>query len=766
MTTTKGTPSKRPQTATFPLARGRIEMMRRVRDARLSTKILISFTVASLVPLYALLFLNDQANSDILRRQQLDNLTPRSSSLAVQIDDQLQTWSDNAARLALEPAVIAYLSGNVAVNPNEPLLRERVADSSARVAFLASADGRVTASTDPALYGTNEFKDIEFFQQAAKGNKAISDLSVGRLAPLPAIYFASPVRDALGNVVGVAALREDPGKLIGFIDAKLLGQERYAMILDQNGVVIGTSGPQSILYHSIGALNSTEQARIMKNHTFGDTPVPSLGMTGLADDIVGATSPGNIKALFRPTHQQQVFGFAPMKAERWEIVVAQPESAFLAPVDQSRNNTIVFTTLVAAVFVFILFAVARLFERAERQSYTDALTGLPNRRYFHEILAREMVRSDRTHRPLSLINVDLDHFKTVNDEYGHAKGDEILRGFAKVLKEQVRSIDLPARYGGEEFLILLPDTDKEGAVMVAEKIRRATDRVSIPRLGSMPGRRLSSSAGVATSPTDTMDLEELVRCSDQAMYLAKNLGRNQVVGYGMDTSITSLTGHPERVQVLVQNANKATIEALAAAIDARDTYTHGHSHRVADYARIVATELEEQVIDLEALYLAALLHDVGKIGISDTLLRKPSRLTADEYETIKSHVQIGYEMVQGVDFLKNVGPIILNSHENYDGTGYPRGTRGKAIPVEARIIMVCDTFDAMTSTRTYRKAGPVEEALTEIQRHAGRQFDPDIVEALKRAILKGKLRLVSEPPKTAAQLEAIEEAEAAASTSA
>jgi putative nucleotidyltransferase with HDIG domain len=276
----------------------------------------------------------------------------------------------------------------------------------------------------------------------------------------------------------------------------------------------------------------------------------------------------------------------------------------------------------------------------------------------------------------------------------------------------------------------------------------------------MPGRKLTLSAGVATYPVDAQDGEQLLRCSDQAMYLAKNMGRNQVIGYGMEAGITSLAKNPERVHMLVQNANKATIEALAAAIDARDTYTHGHSHRVADYARIIAAELDEP-IDMENLHLGALLHDVGKIGVSDTLLRKPGKLTETEYETIKGHAQIGYEMLQGVDFLRNVAPVILHHHENFGGGGYPTGLSGKEIPVESRIIMVCDAFDAMTSTRTYRKAGPLEGALAELTKHAGRQFDPDIVEALKNAVRKGKLKLLSQPPATAAQLDELAAAEVA-----
>jgi diguanylate cyclase (GGDEF)-like protein/putative nucleotidyltransferase with HDIG domain len=736
---------------------GRTRLVERLWSARTSTKVLLFFIFASLIPLYGLVALTDRANSSILRAQQLENLTNRSVSLSAQIDDQLGTWSANSKQLAQDPQTVRFLGHDPAASPDDmvnALRRAQGSDPSFKATFLLDPGGAVVASSDPAFDGSRELAGTQMFEQPKAGNQYISDLTIGKAAPVPGIYFTSPVRDAVGTVVGVAGLRAAPDKLFGFFRTDLLGQQRYAMLMDQYGIIIGTSGTQQALYHALAPLNDTQQQVLRQNQSFGNAPVSDLGMTDLADRLQGQKSAGSTTGFFKPTNQQTVFGFAPLSTEPWQIVVAQPEAAFLAPIDQSRNNTIGFTTVAAAIIIAVIYVVARAFERTERQSLTDALTGLPNRRYFHDILDRELIRSQRNSRPLSLINVDLDHFKAVNDEYGHSKGDEILRAFAKVLKEQVRSIDLPVRYGGEEFLVLLPDTDKEGAVMVAEKIRRAADRLSIPRLGSMPGRKVTVSAGIATHPNDSLAGEELVRCSDQAMYLAKNLGRNQVIGYGMESSINVLARNPEKVHLLVQNANKATIEALAAAIDARDTYTHGHSHRVADYARIIATELEEvEEIDMENLHLGALLHDVGKIGISDQLLRKPSKLTPQEFEVVKSHVQIGYEMVQGVEFLRNIGPIILHHHENFGGGGYPNGMQGKAIPVESRIIMVSDAFDAMTSTRTYRKAGPVEHALEELTKHEGRQFDPDVVESLKRAVRKGKLKLLSQPPATAAQME-------------
>ena len=734
----------------------------KLRQSRLSTKVLLFFIVGTLLPLYGMLALTLRANTDQIRQQQLENLTSRAVGLSAQTADEIGNWVKDSHTLAAEPGIVRWSTGDTGseADAQDALQRFQKSDSTYRVAFLLDGNGTVVESSDAALNGRKDFAAAPFYLQARGGTPAVSDLYVGKAAPVPAIYVANPVRDAVGTVAAVAVLQASPAKIVGFFDPGILGAHRYAMLLDQHNIVIGTSGPDHVLYHSLSPLNPTDQRTLQVAGNYGSAGVQDLGMADLADQVTASTRPGNAAAFFSPDGQREVFGFAPLKGARqgWRVLVAQPEAAFLAPIDQATRSTAFYTTIAALLILAVIFFVARMFERTERQSLTDSLTGLPNRRYFHDILQREMIRSQRNHRPLSMINTDLDHFKKINDEYGHAKGDEILKGFSKVLRDQVRSIDLPVRFGGEEFLVLLPDTDKEGALMVAEKIRRSADRLSIPRLGSIPGRKVTVSCGVATYPNDCTGDEELMRCSDQAMYLAKNLGRNQVVGYGEESGVSSLAKNPEKVHMLVQNANKATIEALAAAIDARDTYTHGHSHRVADYARICASELIDEGIeevDLESLHLGALLHDVGKIGISDTLLRKPGKLTPEEYEVIKTHATIGYEMVQGVEFLKEVGPIILHHHENFGGGGYPQGMSGKAIPVASRIIMVCDAFDAMTSTRTYRTAGSVERALEELSKHEGRQFDPDVVDALKTAVRKGKLKLLNEPPPTAAQLEAM-----------
>src|SRR6195256_3481032 len=219
------------------------------------------FIFASLTPLYALLFLDSQANSAILENQQLLNLTSRSVSLSAQVDDQLSEWSKDTKLLAGDPEILRLMTGDgsVADEAGGTLRRIQQSDPAFKVAFLMDPTGTVVQSTDPALTGSTELASNQFFQSAKAGNSAISDLSIGHLAPVPAIYFAAPVRDAVGSVHGVAALRVSPDKIFSFFKTDLLGQERYGLLLDQYGIVIGTSGPQKVLYHSLSPLNETDQ---------------------------------------------------------------------------------------------------------------------------------------------------------------------------------------------------------------------------------------------------------------------------------------------------------------------------------------------------------------------------------------------------------------------------------------------------------------------------------------------------------------------------
>ncbi|MBI2844811.1 MAG: diguanylate cyclase [Armatimonadetes bacterium] len=388
---------------------------------------------------------------------------------------------------------------------------------------------------------------------------------------------------------------------------------------------------------------------------------------------------------------------------------------------------------------------ASLLQRAN----TDGLTSLYNHRYFHERLGQELKRALRYNHPLCLIMIDLDGFKAVNDSLGHPAGDTILRNFAKLLLAEIREIDIAARYGGDEFAVILPETGLEEATQIAERVRASVERrphlsdeaesAKGQKSGSNAHWKITLSIGIAECPRHARQRDALVSAADIAMYHAKHVSQNMVCTYD---NVPGAGGSmdPCRIYTFLQSASVSTIAALATAVDAKDHYTHGHSESVARYAVGIATEIRLSQEDKFNVRIAALLHDVGKIGMPDTILNNPGQLDTHEREIIRSHPSVGERIVKQVPQLQKILPGILYHHERWDGTGYPCGLSGEKIPLPARIICVADSFDAMTSNRPYRNAMSVPQALAEIRSCAGTQFDPACVNALIRWIQSAELQ--------------------------
>ncbi len=374
-------------------------------------------------------------------------------------------------------------------------------------------------------------------------------------------------------------------------------------------------------------------------------------------------------------------------------------------------------------------------EKTHRLSVTDPLTGVANHRELLTRLDATLEDAQQRNRPVTLLMVDIDRFKELNDTFGHPVGDEVLRAVAGALTTACRPQDLVARYGGDEFVLLLPETSADDAYLAAQRLAIDVERTPVP--GSFDRIHPSVSVGIAAFPEDARDGRTLIQAADQAMYFAKQEAGERISR--IDNSIQTYERDPARLHALLERANLATIEALAAAIEARDPYTYGHTERVGQYAVAIAAELGLPPSNWQALRLAALLHDIGKIGIGDAILKKPARLSTDEYETSKEHSRIGYEMLKSVPFLNDELPIILYHHERIDGTGYPAGLKGDAIPIGARILLVADALDAMTSERTYRKAVSLEEAVRRLRAGAGSQFDAGVVQAALRCLDKGTI---------------------------
>ena len=355
--------------------------------------------------------------------------------------------------------------------------------------------------------------------------------------------------------------------------------------------------------------------------------------------------------------------------------------------------------------------------RAMRLALTDPLTGLGNHRHFHERLERELRHAHEKRLPLTLCLVDVDDFKRINDRFGHPAGDRVLSQVASRLRQTGEAF----RLGGDEFALLLPGYDENAALTAATSVVDRISTLELDQLGPV-----TVSAGVATSPVHADDRDELIRLADSALYWAKEYGKNRVRAYRPDVielaELKRLASGPDRA------ARFRAAASLARAVDARDVYTGSHSQRVADLAARTARRLGLPDEEVELTRLAASLHDLGKLAIPEEILRKPGPLTGPERMVLERHPQIGFRMLEslGVD---PVAAWVLHHHERWDGSGYPDGLPGESIPLGARIIFVADAYDAMTSERVYRRRVTPNEAIAELQRCAGSQFDPEIVDA-------------------------------------
>jgi diguanylate cyclase (GGDEF)-like protein/putative nucleotidyltransferase with HDIG domain len=368
----------------------------------------------------------------------------------------------------------------------------------------------------------------------------------------------------------------------------------------------------------------------------------------------------------------------------------------------------------------------RMIWRLSDAAVTDALTGLLNRRGFQELFETELERSRRSGQPLSLLVGDLDHFKEVNDRFGHGAGDSVLERVSLILRTAKRRIDSAARIGGEEFAVVLPDSDQHAAFILAERMRR-----EVRETFAYEPYELTISLGVATFPVHGADSATLIRQADEALYGAKALGRDRTVVYSeeLDRGVAEASGE----EAPRTKRNTATVLALADQIDARDPGTSTHSQSVGRYAAAIARELGLPDGAIERIRFGGIVHDIGKIGVPDSILTKPGWLSAEDWHEMRRHPEIGARILSGAQ-MEDVGEWVLAHHERPDGTGYPHGLTGTDIPLEARILAVADAYEAMTSDRVYRAALSPEEARAELMRCTGTQVDKLVVEAFLRIL--------------------------------
>ena len=396
-----------------------------------------------------------------------------------------------------------------------------------------------------------------------------------------------------------------------------------------------------------------------------------------------------------------------------------------------------------------------VYQKMEQQSITDSLTGLKTRRFFDEALQSEHKRGLRSGRAYSVVVVDLDKFKRVNDDMGHLEGDLVLTRVARILEQKARQSNIVARYGGDEFIVLMPETGAEQASILSERLRLwiATDVM-------MQERGVTASFGVAEFPLHGSTTQEVVRMADVAMYQSKRAGGNrvavaetrkevapdqqkQLIAVHLDGLLRRehFASADEILDALHKIARSVAAEKLdvamreavrtiVRAVEGREMHATGHGEIVASYAAPLGRMCGLDEMQLHDLAFAAQVHDVGKIVVAERILVKPGALTFDEYHELKDHPLVGEKIVRMVPCSDRIQRAIRHHQERFDGTGYPDGRRGDEIPVAARIIGLCEAYVNMISERPYADAKSPGEAIAEIERESGTHFDPELVRML------------------------------------
>lgn len=389
----------------------------------------------------------------------------------------------------------------------------------------------------------------------------------------------------------------------------------------------------------------------------------------------------------------------------------------------------------------------------QEQALTDGLTGLPNHRAVVEQLEKELDRARRYGRPFSVLFFDADRFKHVNDTYGHGTGDAILRQIGERAGSILRGGDTLGRFGGEEFVLLLPETDADEARGVAERVRATIANEPMEIMEGTEGTsslNTTVSIGVATYPIDGSKEQELLQQADQAMYLAKRLGRNQVrtaieaVHMSADVELMAILQKegqreveeregitPERIR---ENYTVKIISSLMTLLERRDPSVSQHAYGVSDLATSMAQALGLEASQVSRIGMAALLHDIGKVAIPDVLLQKAGSLTARERALLKEHAELGAQILEASPFLHDLMPAVHHHHEHWDGNGYPDQLAHEDIPLAARIIAVAEAYDAMVRDRPHQMSRTSEDAMLELWRCAGTQFDPAMVQVFSKVL--------------------------------
>ena len=390
----------------------------------------------------------------------------------------------------------------------------------------------------------------------------------------------------------------------------------------------------------------------------------------------------------------------------------------------------------------------KLLREFKEFSLVDGQTGLYNYRYLKLRLDQELIRSKRYAQPISVIMMDIDYFKSINDVYGHPFGDYILKSLAQFMLKFTRGSDVVVRFGGEEFVLLMLDADRQGAQLFARRLLEKINGHIFDEKGHKVSLKVSM--GIANYPEDglTDTGEGLIDVADKALSCAKEAGGNRIYTAqeamlkgvkhqsvkGQNDSVDALKNKLSKMTQRINNSLLESVYAFSKTIDARDSYNPDHSKKLIKLAIRLGKDLGISLKEIEDLEHAAVLHDLGKIGVPDHVLNKKKKLTANEFKQIQKHPQIGADIIHPVHALRGVVGIILYHHERYDGKGYCAGLKGDKIPIGARILSVVDVYQALISDRPYRRAYSKKKALEIIAQGRGSQFDPKVLDAFMKII--------------------------------
>ncbi len=412
-----------------------------------------------------------------------------------------------------------------------------------------------------------------------------------------------------------------------------------------------------------------------------------------------------------------------------------------------NTNLVTFISNYMGMFVHNI----QLLEQTSKYANTDTLTSLYNHRGFQEMLAKELAKAKDNNTHLSIVMFDVNNISKINRELGHAKGDEVIKLLAEKVKQNIRNTDYAGRYGGDEIAIIMPDTDTRDAKYLAEYITYCLSCCFVDDVGPV-----KVSVGISTYPDCSSDQEKLLILAEQAMFISQAKGykegmsaivsssdfnfwddvalnsfaevlakRHSQIGINFEEELVHKFNNEE---IINHNHLMEMVTSLAGAIDAKDPYTKGHSTSVSRYSEALARAINLPESEVERIKIGAMLHDVGKIGIPESVLKKPGKLTDEEWEIMKQHPVIGAEKVlEPNEALRDLIPIVKYHHERLDGKGYPEHLKGNEIPLAARIVSVADAYHALVSDRPYRKGMPIEKACAILKEGAGTQWDADLV---------------------------------------